>query len=426
LINIDCYNQLNAALGAETMSEPIYVSAREAAAELNISRATLYAYVSRGLIESVPRVGQKRRAYALSDVRALLRDRGHSATSGTTSGTGRHLDFGGPVLDSALCTISDGRLFYRGRDAAALAEATTLESVAGLLWDSDAPVTFAPPELAETTGETSPGITRAIRQLSLAATTDPLAHGRGLTAVIGAGSAIVGAIAASFGASSGASSGACAGGTIDQALAEGWDRPDAARVLRAALILAADHELNASTFVVRCVASTNASPYGAVVAGLSALQGPRHGGQTLQVAAFLDEAERARTPGQAVADRLARGDTLPGFGHPLYPAGDIRAATLLRLAQETGGAPEALGFCDEIQETARAMTGEFPNLDFALVTLARAFALPATAPFGLFATGRAVGWIAHAREQYADPRLIRPRARYTGEEPRPAHNNRGG
>ena len=404
------------------MAQPIYVSAREAAAELNISRATLYAYVSRGLIESVPRAGQKRRAYALSDVRALLRDRGATATGGGSNGTGNHLDFGGPVLDSGLCAISDGRLFYRGRDAAALAEATSLESVAGLLWDTEAPVIFPLSGDVETDGEAGTGITRAIRRLSLAATIDPLAHGRGPTAVIGAGSAIVGAIARAFGAASSPDE----THTIDQAFAEGWGRPNATRVLRAALILAADHELNASTFVVRCVASTNASPYGAVIAGLSALQGPRHGGQTLQVAAFLDEAERTPSPERAVADRLARGDTLPGFGHPLYPDGDIRASTLLKLTRETGGDPEVVGFCEAIQSAARAMTGEFANVDFALVALARAFALPDYAPFGLFSTGRAVGWIAHAREQYADPRLIRPRARYTGEKPRPAHQNRVG
>lgn len=406
------------------MTEPIYVSAREAAAELNISRATLYAYVSRGLIESVPQAGQKRRAYALSDVRALLRDRGGSAMGPASTRTGKHLDFGGPVLDSGLCAISDGRLFYRGRDAAALAEATSLESVAGLLWDSEAPVTFPLAENGDASDEGGSGITRAIQRLAHASTTDPLAHGRGPIAVIGAGSAIVGTIAGAFGAKRGTASGSDGPNTIEQAFAESWGRPDAARVLRAALILAADHELNASTFVVRCVASTNASPYGAVIAGLSALQGPRHGGQTLQVAAFLDEAARAPSPERAVADRLVRGDTLPGFGHPLYPDGDIRASTLLKLVRETGGDPAVIGFCDAIQETARAMTGEFANVDFALVALARAFDLPRAAPFGLFATGRAVGWIAHAREQYADPRLIRPRARYTGEEPRPAHNNR--
>jgi citrate synthase len=395
------------------MPAPTYVNAREAAAELNISRATLYAYVSRGLIESIAQPGQRRRAYALSDIRALRRD--HDDGRETEAAKIRHLDFGAPVLDSALCTIQEGRLFYRGRDAAALAGATTLESVAGMLWDVEEAIAFSVPEPGEA-GDQASGLAGAIRRLSLAASEDPLAHGRGKTAVVGAGAAIVGIIGAAFGAGK--------AGTIDTALARGWRAPTAAKVIRAALIMAADHELNASTFVVRCVASTNASLYNAVIAGLSALQGPRHGGQTLQVAAFLDEAERSGAPDKAVADRLARGDTLPGFGHTLYPAGDVRARTLLALARESGGDPSVLGFCDAVQSTAHAMTGEYPNIDFALVTLARAFGLPASAPFGLFATGRAVGWIAHAREQYADSRLIRPRARYVGEEPRPAHGNR--
>lgn len=395
------------------MPEPIYVSAREAAAELNISRATLYAYVSRGLIDSIAQPGQKRRGYALADLRALRRD--HAGAREVEGTNPKHLNLGAPVLDSALCTIQDGRLFYRGRDAAALAEATTLESVASLLWDVEEPVDYTIPAVGGGDDEEL-GLAGAIRRLTRAASKDPLAHGRSKTAVVGAGAAIVGIIGAAFEATG--------GGTIDTALARGWRAPTAAKAIRAALILAADHELNASTFVVRCVASTNASPYNAVIAGLSALQGPRHGGQTLQVAAFLEEAERASSPDRAVADRLARGDTLAGFGHTLYPAGDVRATTLLALARQAGGDPAVLAFCEAIKTTAHAMTGEYPNIDFALVTLSRAFALPPRAPLGIFATGRAVGWIAHAREQYTDSRLIRPRARYIGEEPRPAHRNR--
>jgi citrate synthase len=399
------------------MAEPVYVSAREAATELNISRATLYAYVSRGLIESISQPGQRRRAYALSDIRALRR--AHDGDHEEAVARARPLDFGAPVLDSKLSTIQGGRLFYRGRDAAALAEATTLEAVAGLLWDMEGLVDFTIPAPSHTSIDER-GLSGAVRNLTLAAVRDPLAHGRSKTAVLGAGAAIVGTIAAAFDTSFGA------GGTglIDAALARGWRTPNAEKGVRAALIMAADHELNASTFVVRCVASTNANPYSAVVAGLSALQGSRHGGQTLQVAAFFDEAERAASPAQAVADRLARGDTLPGFGHPLYPNGDVRATTLLNIVRSTGGDPTVLAFAVDIQATVLAMTGEFPNIDFALVALARAFRLPASAPLGIFAIGRSVGWIAHAQEQYADGRLIRPRARYTGEEPRPTHNNR--
>jgi citrate synthase len=395
------------------MSESNYVNAREAAAELNVSRATLYAYVSRGLIESVAQPGQRRRVYALRDVRALRKSR-DGARDGDVSKT-RPLDFGAPVLDSALCTIQDGRLFYRGRDAAALAAASTLEGVAGLLWDVEEPIEFPMPA-PDKASEKSLGISRAIHHLTRAASVDPLAHGRSKTALLGAGARIVGIIGAAFEAEHGR--------TIDQALARGWCAPKAAKAIRAALIMAADHELNASTFVVRCVASTNANPYNAVIAGLAALQGSRHGGQTLQVSAFFDEAERAESPERAVADRLARGDTLPGFGHTLYPAEDVRAATVLAIARETGGDPATLAFSEKIVEATGMMTGEHPNIDFALVTLARAFRLPASAPFGIFATGRAVGWIAHAREQYRDNRLIRPRARYVGEEPRPAHRNR--
>ena len=406
------------------MPEPIYVSAREAAAELNISRATLYAYVSRGLIESIADPGARTRQYALADVRALRR--GAVGADAQVGQEARALDFGAPLLDSRLTTIRDGRLYYLGRDAAALSQTASFQSVTGLLWDTSEPALFAAaPSLDTDSRDTDAGIPGAVHRLTRAASLDPRAHGRSKAAIVGAGAAIVQIIGTAFGADDAEDEGSGGGGgSMEQRLARGWAAPKAAPAIRAALILAADHELNASTFVVRCVASTGASPYNAVIAGLAALQGPRHGGQTLQVAAFFNEAERAASPEQAVADRLARGDPLPGFGHRLYPNGDIRAATILAAIETTGGGPAALTFANGILQAVRSMTGELPNIDFALVVLARAFGLPAIAPLGIFATGRSAGWIAHAQEQYADSRLIRPRARYTGEPPRPAHQNR--
>lgn len=401
------------------MDQHGFVTAREAAAELNISRATLYAYVSRGLIESVARPGERSRRYALADIRALRRDRGAADGGSETRPTPRGmLDFGTPVLESRLTTIWEDRLFYRGRDALALAEAASFETVAGLLWDN-ADTGLFDAVRQDVTGLAPvgpPGIAAAMQGLAVAAMRDPRAHGRRPEAMARTGAVITQVIARAFGAGG--------SGPLDQALANGWGRPEAVPAIRAALILAADHELNASTFVVRCVASTRATLYNAVIAGLAALQGPRHGGQTLQVAAFLDEAGRAISPEQAVADRLARGEPLPGFGHPLYASGDARARGILNAVDKAGGDAAMTGFARRIAAAALDMTGEAPNIDFALVTLARAFGLPDHAPMGLFATGRSVGWIAHALEQYGDGRLIRPRARYVGEEPRPSHANR--
>jgi citrate synthase len=117
-----------------------------------------------------------------------------------------------------------------------------------------------------------------------------------------------------------------------------------------------------------------------------------------------------------VANWLRRGETLPGFGHPLYPAGDPRAALLLRLAEDAGNAAERQRI-RALSKAVNELLHDYPNLDFGLTALARAFNLPDHAPLVLFALGRTVGWIAHALEQYATGRLIRPRARYIGPPP---------
>ena len=198
--------------------------------------------------------------------------------------------------------------------------------------------------------------------------------------------------------------------------------PAAGKLIRAALVLCADHELNASTFTVRCVASTRATPYGAVMAGLAALQGPRHGGQTARVAALFDEVAAADSPEAAVAARMRRGERLPGFGHILYPDGDPRCQLLRRLLTTALGSNPELAMAVELAAAATENTGLQPNVDFSLVMLQRSLNLPETAPMGIFAIGRCAGWIAHAQEQYAHPELIRPRARYVGEQPQLARD----
>jgi citrate synthase len=153
-----------------------------------------------------------------------------------------------------------------------------------------------------------------------------------------------------------------------------------------------------------------------VTGALAALKGRRHGGLTVEVEALFRESGSARRPREILAHRLRLGERLPGFGHPLYPNGDPRAAILLSFAK-TLGRGIVLESAGELIRVARALTGEHPTIDFALVTLARALGLPAESSLALFSLGRTIGWIAHAIEQYADTRLIRPRARYIGLKP---------
>jgi citrate synthase len=192
--------------------------------------------------------------------------------------------------------------------------------------------------------------------------------------------------------------------------------PDARNILNAMLILTADHELNISSFTARCVASTGASPHAALAAALAALQGPRHGGQTLRCEAFLREV--AWDGPQAVTNRLRRGDALPGFGHLLYPDGDPRGRFLIEASLNAAPESSAASVVRTALESVRVQVGQLPNVDFGLVAAGRILGLPSGAPLLLFALGRIAGWIGHIIEQYQTDHLIRPRARYIGPQPR--------
>jgi citrate synthase len=184
-------------------------------------------------------------------------------------------------------------------------------------------------------------------------------------------------------------------------------------------VLCADHELNVSSFTARCVASAGSHPYAVVIAGLAALEGPKHGGASARVESMLESMRHARSVRTAVRDRLRRGEVVDGFGHPLYSDGDPRAHFLLDLLAEHYAPSAEWRFVREIARAAAASTGEHPNIDFALAAVARVLRLPAGAPLTLFAIGRSVGWIGHAIEQYATGQLIRPRAKYIGVAPAP-------
>jgi len=204
---------------------------------------------------------------------------------------------------------------------------------------------------------------------------------------------------------------------VAETLRRGWVPGDggAAALIGAALILCADHELPVSTFAARCVASSRATPYAVVQAGLAALGGVKHGGQVELVEAFLREVEAVGDAREAISGRLRRGDGVPGFGHSLYPDGDPRGAELIR--RVAGAYPEnpAVELSASVAGEVLDLIGERPTVDFGLVTLGRSLGLPPGGAVALFALGRTVGWIGHAIEQYQSDALIRPRARYVGE-----------
>ncbi len=372
--------------------------------KLGVRPQTLYAYVSRGLLRARPDAADPRRsAYSGHDIDALLaRKRGSRRRADIASGA---IAWGEPVLDSALSTVRDGRLIYRGRDAADLAAKATLEDAAALLWQcappdahataSDKRTAAAPNSSREAARE------RAFRYLAREAATQPPALRRSKALLQADAWLLLGGFADAI-------SGANGDGPIHARLARRWrlDRRGA-DLVRRALVLICDHELNASTFTVRVAASTGGSLAAAVLAGFCALSGPLHGQASARALELLDRIMQAGDARAYVRAAIERGEPMLGLGHPLYPGGDVRALALLKALKPGAKISRAL-------RVAENEVGGAANVDMALAAMTRELRLPDDAPFVIFAAGRMAGWLAHAIEQRETGRLIRPRARYTG------------
>jgi citrate synthase len=320
------------------------------------------------------------------------------------------------VLESAIAFIDGNRLYYRGHDAVALSESRSVAEIAALIWTGRfAGLPPAPAQMRAAIRRPEarlPFIARAQSVLAAASSHDHAAADLGASNVPYTGWRILHHLA---NAATLAGAGSL---TIDQALARAWGlTPAGADIVRRALILCADHELNASSFTARCVASAGSHPYAVVIAGLAALEGTRHGGVSARVESMLDGLRRTRQVHSALAARLRRGESVDGFGHPLYRDGDPRASALLAVLRARFGKSRELVFVLDTAAAAAAVTHEHPNLDFSLVAVARVLKLPAGAPLTIFALGRTIGWIGHAIEQYATGQLIRPRAKYVGVVP---------
>jgi citrate synthase len=188
----------------------------------------------------------------------------------------------------------------------------------------------------------------------------------------------------------------------------------AVAAMNEALILCADHELNASTFTCRVTASAGANLSACTLSALATLSGTFHGGVTARVEAMIDEIDRPERTAAWVAGRLDRGEPIPGFGHPLYPNGDPRGGRLLELAERIGPKTRGVRILSTLVSTMDLATREKPTSDVGLVALTSALGLGIGAPLAVFASGRIAGWIAHALEQRSAGYLLRPRARYVG------------
>jgi citrate synthase len=397
-----------------------YLPAADAAARLGVSLATLYAYVSRGKIDSRPGADGRSREYRADDVAALIDRR--QAGRGAAQGAAHSLTWGLPVMETRISLIRPHGHYYRGQSALTLAQSgATLEDTARLLWDAQNDDPFAPaPVRAWPAGvavllrqENLPPLERTAAALPLLALSAPHSHaahaeqGRLCAAQLLRESAAL------------LSGGKASRQPIHASLASRWSPADGElpALVRCALVLCADHELNASAFATRVAASTGASLHAAASAGLAALAGPQHGGATARAHALIQQSLRQRQPDELVREYLRRGDALAGFGHPLYPDGDPRARLLLDQLQVLHLRRSAMRGIQQLIAAVEHQCGLRPSLDFALAAIVTIYGGSPDVGLALFAAGRMAGWLAHALEQRASGGLIRPRATYAGIPP---------
>ncbi len=410
------------------------LTAREAAALLGVRLPTLYAYASRGKLRSERGPGSRRaRLYSESEVRRLLT--ASQARAGHAAAAESALNWGQPVLSSSITEITDRGPCYRGVAFSDLIErGTPYEAACELLWYGAPGEVSGWRELAlPSASELSPWL-RRIRQVAdlgplealqllvpWIALDDPSSHGATAEAERARGRRLITLLAACLGP-------AMTEGGMSASLGR---QPIASRVLRgfggevdrtfesrqrlmgAALVASLDHELNASAFCARVAASAGANLYASVSAGLGALSGPRHGRVCDRIEALISEVDRPGRARALVDERARRGEQLPGFGHPLYPQGDPRGRVLMELASHHRRCRPLLvlrALVDAMADSGRPG----PTLDTGLVAVSLALGLPRGAAAGLFALGRAGGWVAHVLEQREQPELLRPRARYVG------------
>lgn len=404
-----------------------YLTSEEAAEALGVKRQTLYTYASRGLIRLVPASDGKRRLYLAADVERLRsKAQAHRGEAAVAAGA---LQWGEPVVDSALTQIDVDGPNYRGVPALELVErGVRWEAVAELLWTGElgrepwATVELELPwvALAGLVPRGAPPLSALQVMVALLGAADPMAVGapaeadreraRGLSRRLVAGLALAAPRAEDWRARM---TGSLSASSTALALARVTGLPDAAAEdLDAALVLCADHELNASAFAARVAAGAGCDLYGMVAAALATLTGPRHGGACDRVEALLAEVGEPGRAAEVLGARLRRGESIPGFGHPLYPGGDPRAEPLLERVR--GSKRNRAKVALAVRDAMAAAGHPAPTVDFGLVALCAHLDLPRGWASALFAVGRFAGWAAHGWEQRSSGVMLRPRARYTG------------
>lgn len=465
-----------------------WLSSREAAALLGVKLETLYAYASRGQVASIAGPRGRGRRYDLESLERLKAR--HDARSGHAAVAAGALRFGEPSLETSVSEIRKDGPYYRGHAALALSEqGIGFEAVFDLLLTGVMPETASSWSAEPLPGEalvaawegaaqasaleagTAPPSSFLAALLAAAALADGTRHGLGDVAEHDRARRITQLLASRVGQALGIARTRAhveragdrvaerlvrsLGASIDGVGVEAIDR---------ALVLCADHELNASTFAARVAASTGSDLYACLGAALHTLSGPLHGGASARVEALLREIGEPERAEPILRERRARGEHVPGYGHPIYTGGDPRGRALFALAEQvlaqragdgrsrSAAKPKRraarstrdanrcdakLGRTASVARTSNrrayaclvALTAAMnraghpaPNLDAGLVALTTSLELPPGSAAAIFAIGRIPGWVAHALEQRSQRYILRPRARYVPPATSPARS----
>jgi citrate synthase len=392
-----------------------WMTSEAAARHLGVKPETLYAYVSRGTVQSERIPGSRRSRFLRADVERLA---ARQRRGGRAGGLELIVETDLTLLDPA------GRLAYRGWDVAdAVARDTPFEEVATWLWSGTRrPVAFdAPAATTEVAARVSraladqPIMDRIRAAVAAIRHTDPFRDDRRPDAVASTGRALVSTMVDAIPPlqPTPPAAEASLAGRLWPRLSPQPAEPVLLRLLDATLVLLADHELAASTLAARVAASTWADPYLVVLAGLAALGGPLHGGASRGARQLIREVEAGTSAPQAIGHRLRDGQLIAGFGHRIYRDRDPRAELLLNRLTELRAVPSEQALVDTMRERGLP----FPNIDFSLAALAERHDMIEDAGEVVFTIARTAGWLAHAIEEYQHRLRFRPRAVYTGPAP---------
>jgi citrate synthase len=397
------------------------LSAAEAAERLGVKLETVYAYVSRGLLQRSPGPDKESR-FAREQVERL-------ALRGRRSAQPKPASW---VIATELTEVTQDAVRYRGKSALELAASMPFERVAEWLWavPAEAASAFVAPKAAVALARSiqaalpddAPPLERLRVIASVLGSTDPLRYDTSPGPVQAGARGLIAGLVEALPRMAGKPGRKHADESLAARLYQQLTaaRPLSARVhaLDVAMGLCADHALSPSTLAVRIAASQRADLYGVVQTGLGALSGALHGAASLSAEELLAEVEAGSDPAQVIGARLRRGERIPGFGHALHGNGDPRAIALLELLDRTFERSRALHAAQQLAEVMAARGLPAPNIDWALAVFVRSAGMLHGASEAIMAVARVAGWIAHALEEYRSPTKFPWQALYVGPSPR--------